>query len=35
MLRWKSRLLPLLVCVTLIAAALANAGIFDFANWDW
>ena len=35
MLRWKTRYLPLLVSLALIAASLANAGAFRFFNWDW
>ena len=34
MLRWKSRHVPLLVSLALIAAALSNAGL-SFFNWDW
>lgn len=34
MLRWKTRYLPLLVSLALIAGALANAG-GRFFNWDW
>ncbi len=35
MLRWKVRYTPMLVSLTLIAAALANALGGDAVNWGW